>query len=101
MKICIDCAQWNQTGQEPHQGHCGLYSVACEMSKNKPRFLEKDMVKPIKIIRHVVSKIKGRLMSEEELAMAAQNRKIQRPLYPDMRELTDESKKVMRKRRKK
>ena len=45
----------------------------------------------IKIIRRMM------FMDEEELEKAAQNRQRQIVKYPDMRELTDESKKLLRK----
>ena len=114
MKKCIDCIHWNSTGEQEYQGHC-IISVECVNSKNHPRYLnKKDVIIPIykpKLKHEDNIEIKTRsmtipqvrhVMSNKELANAAENRRTQNPDYPDIRTLTDESKKKIRelKRRK-
>ena len=96
MKDCIDCAHWDQ--------ECNLQSVNCICSKSHSNFMLKDEVKPISMIRlnqDSKHKIKGRAIffSDEEIEKAIHSRNRNRPSYPDMRELTDGSKKLLRRRK--
>ena len=94
---CIECAHWKSTGKE----HCGLYSLTCTNSKTHPNFLGKSEVKFIPKIRLNQggrNKVKGQtaFINGEELSKALQSRARDIPMYPDMRQLTDESKKELR-----
>ena len=100
MKYCIDCTHWKSTGTEPHQGCCGLRSISCINSSSKPNFLDKEDVKhiPERLKKGDRDKVKGQtaFINGEELAKALQSRQRDIPMYPDMRQLTEESKKELR-----
>ena len=105
---CVDCVHWKQTGEEPYQGNCWMYSGICAtavMNKTTlPWFLKKEDAKIIREpIGDDVRKVKKNeiFMNDEEYVKAQRNRQSQPVLYPDMRQLTDESKKLVRGGRKK
>ena len=104
---CIDCAHWKQTGEEPYQGDCMMYSVSCAtavMNKTTlPWFLKKEDAKVIREpIGSDVRKVKKNeiFMNDEEYVKAQKSRQ-EYVQYPDMRQLTDASKKLLRRGRKK
>ena len=109
MRECLDCYFWKQDAET--QGHCGIFSVSCITAVfNKTtltRFLEKTEVTPVSEPKSIggedEKKVKGEgvFMGAEYLTSAQRNRQSQGTTYADMRELTDESKKMVRKRRKK
>ena len=102
QKICQNCFFWNET-------HCGLYSVSCATAlftgKNPTRFLAKEDAKIViePILRDSdysvkrIRKCEEAFMDAKEYGQARDNKRRYDPAYPDMRELTDESKLVMRK----
>ena len=100
-KYCLNCAHWKDDG-------CALQSVDCITAlfnnKKPTRFLAKDEVEPVSEIKQGgdVYKAKNDLafMTDEYLVKAQQSRQRQNPMYPDVRTLTDESKKQLRKRKK-
>jgi len=101
MKDCINCIHWHPTGEKDYQGYCTT-SINCVNSKSRPRFTPKTEVKPISEIRLRQGSedgIKGQtaFMSDEDYAKAHYNKQKQNPTYPDMRQLTEESKKELRK----
>ena len=105
MSKCFECHFWKQEAELP-QGYCGLGSVTCitAVFNGKPatRFMKKSEVKPIsEPKRSNENKVKGQtiFMTNKALVVAQQNKQRQVVQYPDMKELTDESKKQMRKRR--
>lgn len=64
--------------------------------------MHKDEAKPIPGIMKIggEDKIRGRnVVSDENIVKAHQNRQRHTPIYPDMRTLTDESKKLLRRRK--
>ena len=98
MKECNDCIHWHSTGTEPYQGYC-MTSAECVNAKNHPRFLDKND-EPIPEIKHwSTDKVRGHI-AFTNTDSAGISRKRQSPVYPDVRTLTDESKKLLRKRRK-
>ena len=102
-KECINCIYWHSTGREPYQGGC-IVSINCINSENRPRFTPRDKVDPIseiKLRQGGKYEIKETsIMSDEDFIKAQQSKKRQNPIHPDVRQLTDESKQLMRKRRK-
>ena len=105
MSKCFECYHWEQDGTEPYQGHCKLYSINCITAvfngKAPTSFLAKDDVESIlePKLKGGEKRVKGELifMNDEYLVKAAQSKRLQNPIYPDMREPTDESKKMIRK----
>ena len=103
MRKCVDCSHWKQTGEEDYQGHCGLYSITCINTINHPSFLTNDkveLVSEIRINQGEINKIKGTI-AWIDTNSATTSRKKQFSSYPDMRQFTDESKKELRKQRRK
>ena len=104
MRICIDCIHWKPTGERPYEGFC-MTSVICTNSESHlSRFTSKtEMSIPKKIFMTGEPKVKGRIafMTNEDLTKAIYSKQKQSPEHPDMRELTDESKKELRKGRRK
>ena len=103
---CYTCHFWNQDGTEAYQGHCGLYSINCITAvfsnKTPTRFVKKEEVKVISELKLKGSeedKVKGEtiFMDDENYVDARQNRRRQNATYPDITELTDESKAELRK----
>ena len=98
QKICQNCVFWTD--------HCGLYSTNCitAIASGKPptAFLTKEDTKPISGSKRdgknsPVLKGEEAFMNDEEYDKAEANKKRHIVMYPDMRELTDESKEEMRK----
>ncbi len=113
-KDCIDCIHWHSTGDEEYQGYC--YSSECSTAvcnhKTLTRFMSKNEVDPISEIK-LKQGGRGEIkitnmstlslevkMSDEDFVKARCSKKRQNPIHPDVRELTDESKQLTRKRRK-
>lgn len=101
---CFDCSHWKQTGLEPYQGYCivsGECANAVMHGRPPTRFLSKDEIKPISeiILKGGENRTKGTGMSNEDLVKAKQMRQRQNPVRPDIRTLTEESKKMLRERK--
>ena len=108
MLKCKECNFWNQTGEEQYRGYCGLYSVNCitevTHGRTPTRFMDKDEAITISALR-----LKGSekynmesspiFMSNEHRTKALENRRRNTPIYPDMSELTDESRRMLRRLR--
>ena len=107
MKKCIDCYFWDSTGTEPYQGYCRLGSADCitAIFNHRPatRFLDKNVELISKPMKGGKGETKGRIafMTNEDMVKAHQNKQRQNPTYPDTRILTDESKEMLRKERRK
>ena len=105
MNKCIDCLHWHSSGDQPYQGYC-ITSATCVNTKNHPRFTPKAEVNPIPEMRlrqggDIQAKGRTAFISDEDIVKALQSRQRETPLYQDMRTLTDESKKELRKERRK
>lgn len=104
MRNCLDCIHWHITGPQPYQGECHI-SINCINSETRPRYTPRDTVGPIseiKLRQGGRDEVKGTsVISDEDLVKAQRSKQRQNPIHPDMRQLTDESKQLMRKRRKK
>jgi len=98
-KYCQVCGHYRD-------GICLIYSSECatDVFKHvKPRrFLPLDEVTEVKTVDIEPQLIPvGReiFMDVREFMLARQNKERSNPVYPDMAELTDESKKIMRRRK--
>ena len=106
MSKCFKCHFWKQTGEEMYQGKCTLSSISCitAVFNGKPptRFLKKEDVVLVELKLEQGKRIaKGRtiFMTDDDLVEALRNKQRITPTYPGGAELTDESKKMLRKRK--
>ena len=103
IKNCQTCAFWRQDNE---QCPCGLGSVTCinAIVNHKPptRWMSVEDIKPLRqpmVTADTIPKGRELFMNSEEYTGAKENKDRNVVMYPDMRELTDESKAQLRKDR--